>query len=91
MTITLELTARAEAELARQAEINGQGMEAHAASLLEEALHLSPSQDPGADGEPHFGKSLVDVFDEARRLGLFADGALDFSRDPSPGRTVDLS
>ena len=34
-------------------------------------------------------KNLVELFAPIR--GLFKDGELDFSRDPSPGREVDLS
>ena len=34
------------------------------------------------------GKNLVELFAPIR--GLFKDGELDFSRDPSPGRPVDL-
>lgn len=34
-------------------------------------------------------KSVVELFAPLR--GLFEDGELDFSRDPSPGRPIDLS
>lgn len=92
MTITVELTARMQAELARQAEMNGQQMEIRAASLLEEALNLSQTEfDRTAGKEAIFGDRLLAVFAEARRSGLFADGGLDLPRDPSPGRPVDLS
>ncbi len=91
MTITLEISTSMQSELARQAEISGRGIEVHAASLLEDALRLSSSEHRDLTQRPPFGRTLVEVFDEARRLGLFADGGLDFSRDPSPGRAVDLS
>ncbi|WP_263375989.1 hypothetical protein [Granulicella aggregans] len=88
MNITLEITPQAQAELARQAAITGCGVEAHAASLLEEALHLSPPANGTTPVVP-LGRSLVDVFAKAR--GLFAESELDFSRDASPGRPAELS
>jgi len=92
LNITLEITPAVQAELARQASLNGRDLEIHAASLLEEALHLSLSDETSANKtNPNFGKRLVEVFADARRMGLFADGELDFGRDPSPGRLVDLS
>ena len=39
MTITIELAPELEAELARQAAAHGVGIDAYAASLLEEAAH----------------------------------------------------
>ena len=36
-----------------------------------------------------FGKTLVDVFAKAR--AILGDVELDITRDPSPGRPVDLS
>ena len=84
MTITLQIAPRVQAELARQAAISGSGVEAHAVSLLEEALHLSPE----AGGAVPLGRKLVDAF--ARAKDLFADGELDLKRDASPGRIVEL-
>jgi hypothetical protein len=51
--------------------------------LLEEAIlppvaHAAPS-----------AKDMVELFAPVR--GLFADGELDFSRNPSSGRPIDLS
>jgi hypothetical protein len=90
VNITLEITPQVQAELARQAAITARGPETHAATLLEEALRLSPSeQTPSHGGKPPFGKILIDVFATARVL--LAGEELDFSRDPSPGRSVDLS
>jgi hypothetical protein len=40
MTITLEITPELQAELARQAAAHGSAVEAYAATLLEEAVHL---------------------------------------------------
>jgi plasmid stability protein len=40
MTITLDITPELQAELARQAAAHGSAIEAYAAALLEEALHL---------------------------------------------------
>jgi hypothetical protein len=83
MTLTVELKPEVQAELARQAASNGKPVEPYAASLLEEAVHL-----PAAPtGPPPNG--LFELFAPVR--GLFADGELDFSRDPSPDRPIDLS
>ena len=88
MQITLEITPQAQAELSRQAAITGKGAEALAATLLEEALHV-PALDPLLSPEEPvpFGRRLVDVF--AKIQGLTDD--VDFTRDPSPGRHIDLS
>jgi hypothetical protein len=40
MTITVDITPEVQAELARQAAAHGRAVEAYAASLLEEAVHL---------------------------------------------------
>jgi hypothetical protein len=40
MTITVDITPEVQAELARQAAALGRAVEAYAASLLEEAVHL---------------------------------------------------
>ena len=82
MTITVDIKPEVAAELARQAAFRGRPVEAYAASLLEEAVQLP------AGAPPHQrAKSLREVFDAVRGL---ADDA-DFSRNPSTGRTVDLS
>jgi hypothetical protein len=41
MTITVDIKPEVKAELARQAAVRGRPIEAHVASLLEEAAHLS--------------------------------------------------
>ena len=87
MTITVDVRPEVEAELARQAAACGRALEVHAASLLEEAAHVpAASVKPGAPAE---AKDLVELFAPVR--GLFADGELDFSRNPSTGRPIDLS
>jgi hypothetical protein len=83
MTIIVDIRPEVEAELARQAAARGRPLEAYAATLLEEAAH---AVNPGAASE---GNSLVELFAPVR--GLFADGELDFNRNPSAGRPVDLS
>jgi hypothetical protein len=87
MTITVDIRPEVEAALARQAAACGRALEAHAASLLEEAAHV-PSASVGA-GTPAEATDLVELFAPVR--GLFADGEIDFSRNPSTGRPVELS
>jgi predicted HicB family RNase H-like nuclease len=45
MTITVDITPEVQAELARQAAARGSAVEAYAASLIEEAVHL-PARAP---------------------------------------------
>jgi|HubBroStandDraft_2_1064218.scaffolds.fasta_scaffold633906_2 hypothetical protein len=45
MTITVDIRPEVQAELARQADAQGSAIEAYAASLLEEAVHV-PAQEP---------------------------------------------
>jgi hypothetical protein len=87
MTITVEVRPEVEAVLARQAAACGRALEAHAASLLEEAAHLPAAS--VTSGAPAKANDLVELFAPVR--GLFADGELDFSRNPSTGRPIDLS
>jgi hypothetical protein len=82
MTITVDIRPEVQAELARQAASRGRAVEAYAASLLEEAVDL-----PAGASRPLPGKSLREVFEAVR--GLADD--VDFSRNPSTGRPVDLS
>jgi len=82
MTITVDIRPEVEAELSRQAALRGRPVEAYAATLLEEAIHL-----PAEATEPLRGKSLRELFEAVRGL---ADDA-DFSGEPSAGRPVDLS
>jgi hypothetical protein len=79
----IDVKPEVEAELARRAESSGKPVEAYAASLLEEAVNLPV--EPSANGTTE--RSLVDVCAMVR--GLADD--LDFSRNPSSGRPIDLS
>jgi hypothetical protein len=79
MTITVDVRPEVQAELARQAAANGRAIEAHAASLLEEAVHLpaaAPSKTPAKD--------MVELFEPLRGLNI------DFERDRDPGRDIVL-
>jgi hypothetical protein len=84
MTIIVDIKPEVQAELARQAAARGRAIEAHAASLLEDAVHL-PSGQP-----PRTGQELIDAC--ARVRGLLTDEEVDtlFSRSPSFGRPVDF-
>ena len=88
MTITVDIRPEIQAELARQAAARGSAIEAYAASLLEQAVEvpgepISTTEEQDREGR----KSLVEVFAMVR--GLADD--VDFSRNPSTGRPVDLS
>jgi hypothetical protein len=76
MTVKLELSPDIEAGLLAQAQARGLSLEAYAAQLLQRAT-AKPKPDSGK-------KSLVEVFTPLRGLNL------DFSRNPSEGRSVDL-
>ena len=87
MQITLEITPEAQAELSRQAAISGHEAELHAATLLEEALHVLPSsQVPASIDGITFGQRLVDI---CAMVGGLTDD-VDFSRTPSTWRPLDL-
>ncbi|MCU1237882.1 MAG: hypothetical protein JWP63_5849 [Candidatus Solibacter sp.] len=85
--MTINVRPEVEAELSRQAAARGRALEDHAASLLEEAAHLTDT--PAKSDVPEKKGSFVELFAPIR--GLFADGELDFSRDPDTGRPIDLS
>jgi hypothetical protein len=51
MTITVEIRPEVQAELARQAAAHGRALEAYAASLLENAVHI-----PAHTNEPAFNR-----------------------------------
>jgi hypothetical protein len=82
MTITIEISPEVEAELSRQAASNGTVVAVYAANLLQDAAHL-----PGPALHPQPKKTLREVFESVR--GLADD--VDFNRNPSTGRHVDLS
>jgi hypothetical protein len=76
MTVKLELPPEIEAGLLAQAQARGLSLELYAAQLLEHAA---------APAGPHSReKSLVELFVPLRGLNL------DFGRNPSAGRPVDL-
>jgi hypothetical protein len=85
MTMTVDIRPEVQAELARQAAAQGLAVEAHAASLLEEAVHLpaaAPSKVPAKDKAP--AKDMVELFAPLRGLDI------DFERDRDPGRDIIL-
>jgi hypothetical protein len=79
VTITVDIRPEIQAELARQAASHGRAIEAYAASLLEEAINLPVGTSRG--------RSLREVFEAVR--GLADD--IDFSRNPSTGRSIDVA
>ena len=87
MTISVDIRPEVEAELARQAAAQGRAIEAVAAPLLEEAVHL-PSGTESEHEKPKHGerKSLVEVCAMVR--GLTDD--VDFSRNLFTGLGVVL-
>ncbi len=88
MSITLDIKPETEAVLSRQAAAQGLKIDTYAASLLEEVVAHLPAASIGQDAasEP---MDMVELFASVR--GLFADGELDFSRNTSTSRPVDLS
>ena len=66
MTITIEIGLELQAELARQAAAHGMGIDAYAASLLEEAAHL-----PTAPGKPRPSPPAKDVVEAIEQLKSF--------------------
>jgi hypothetical protein len=79
MTITVDVRPEVQAELARQAAAHGLTIEEHAASLLEEAVHL-----PAASQSQAPTKDVVELFAPLRGLNI------DFERDRDPGRDIVL-
>jgi hypothetical protein len=92
MTITVDVRPEVQAELVRQAAAHGRAVEVHAASLLEEAVHLPAMHTPQDQAAPPKGqrppgrKSLAQLFAESPFKGL----DLDFKRDGDLGRDIDL-
>jgi len=66
MAITVDVRPEVEAELSRQAAAHGRALEAHAATLLENAAHIPLQQTPG-----HTGRELIDASVKVR--GLLTD------------------
>jgi plasmid stability protein len=79
MTITVDVRPEVQAELARQAAAHGLPIEAHAASLLEEAVHL-----PAAEPANAPAKDMIELFAPLRGLNI------EFERDRDPGRDIVL-
>jgi hypothetical protein len=95
MTITVDIRPEVQAELARQAGAHGMGIDAYAASLLEEAAQIpAQPQTPELQNEtagakrqrPPGRKSLAKLFAESPFRGL----DLNFERDPDTGRDIEL-
>ena len=97
MTITLDIAPQVQAELERQAAVQGRPVEVVAAALLESAVHpISAEQQSVAIADPaqperRTGQAIIDAFAEIR--GLLTDEEIDqmFTRNPSGARPVDLS
>ena len=93
MIITLDVRPEVQAELARQAALQGRAIESVATALLEGAVHPVSAGPPAtaAPLEHRTGQALIDAFADIR--GLFTDEEIDrmFSRNQSTARPVDLS
>ena len=87
MTITISIKPEVQTELARQAAAHGCALEYYAAKLLENAIISSGETLIGGRQPVLDARNLVDVCAMVR--GLTDD--VDFSRDPSLGRPVDLT
>jgi hypothetical protein len=85
MTITVDISPEVEAELARKAAARGIDVPAYVADLLERAAQPEEVVRPNYK-RPEGRKSLVDLFAESPLRGL----DLDFSRNKSTGRPIDL-
>ena len=85
MIITVDIRPEVEAELIRQAAARGRAVEAHAATLLEDAV-----QQQSEPATVRTGQSLIDACAKVR--GLLTDDEVDtlFSRDRSFARPVDF-
>ena len=83
MTITLDLQPEIEKGLLAQAQARGVSLTDYVQEIVTREARVSePVGKPPA-------RNLVELFEPLR--GLFEDGELDFSRNPSTGRPVDLS
>ena len=77
MTITVDITQEAEAELVRQAAEHGRAVEAYAASLLEEAAHLRAGQ--GRLSRERLENTLREIAQFSDRIPSLPDDA--FTRE----------
>jgi hypothetical protein len=92
MTITLHIRPEVQAELARQAALQGRPIESVASALLEGAVQpVSAGPAAAPPPERRTGQVLIDAFADIR--GLLTDEEIDqmFRRNPSTARPVDLS
>ena len=80
MTITVDIRPEVEAELVRQATARGRAIEAHAAKLLEDAVHLQAEPAPVRTGQ-----ALIDACAKVR--GSVSD---DESRAAQAGNLMEL-
>ncbi len=91
MRLTVELKPEVERALAGQAAARGMDVPAYAATLLEQAAQAAEPESQGRTTQakpqrPPGRKSLAELFAESPLKGL----DLDFSRNRSTGRPVDL-
>jgi hypothetical protein len=86
VTITVDIRPEVRAELARQAAARGRALEAHAASLLEQAAKVLPEENGDGGAARNGPGNLVVVC--AMVSGLTDD--VDFGRNVSTNRPVDL-
>jgi hypothetical protein len=77
MNITVDIKPEVRAELDRQAAEHGVGVEAYAASLLEEAAHVGTG--PRALNHAQLDQTLRDLAQFSAKIPLLFDSA--FSRD----------
>ena len=84
MIITLDIRPEVQAELARQAAVQGRAVEAVAAALLEEAVHVPEASPAKAPATGRTRQDLIDICAKIR--GLLTDDEIDrlSSRNPSP-------
>jgi hypothetical protein len=93
MNLTLDIRPEVQAELARQAALQGRAIESVAAAWLESAVQPVSASPPAAapNASPGEPKNLFDLFAPVR--GLLTDGEIDtlFARSRSMSPPVDLS
>ena len=89
MSLTLDIKPEVQAELARKAAAQGRPVEAVAAALLEDAVHLQAAVSSGAQEAQ--ARNLIELFEPVR--GLLTDEEIDtiFSRNRLPSRPIDLA
>ena len=89
MSLTLDIKPEVQAELARKAAAQGRPVEAVAAALLEEAVHLPVATSSTAREAQ--ARNLIELFEPVR--GLLTDGQIDtiFNRNRLPSRPMNLA